>query len=62
MRTSYFIKYVVENNKYPTRDNYIKYMANKQLNREENAKDTLPQHINDTVVCSLSVLFLKISL
>ncbi len=41
---NYFAKYVQEYGTYPTKEQFIKYMADKQANRE-NAFDTLPSFI-----------------
>jgi len=40
---NYFIRYVHEMDKYPTQEEFIKYTASKQANRESNAMDTLPK-------------------
>lgn len=45
---NYFIKYVHEFNEYPNRQEFIKYLANKQENRELK-KDTLPMYVVDFV-------------
>lgn len=42
---NYFIKYVHEFNAYPDKQTYLKYIATKQANKEENSMDTLPKHI-----------------
>lgn len=47
---NYFIRYVHEMGKYPTQEEFIKYTASKQANRESGAMDTLPKK---------SVLFVK---
>ena len=45
----YFIRFVEDNNKYPTRDEYIKYMFIKQQNKGVNPKDTLPKRLDEFV-------------
>lgn len=47
---NYFIRYVHENDEFPTQEKFIKYTASKQANRESNAMDTLPKQ---------TVLFVK---
>lgn len=39
---NYFIRYVHEFGSYPTQEEFIKYVASKQANRESEAMDTLP--------------------
>jgi len=40
---NYFIRYVHEMDDFPTQEEFIKYTASKQANRESNAMDTLPK-------------------
>lgn len=40
---NYFIRYIHEMGKYPTQEEFIKYTASKQANRESGAMDTLPK-------------------
>lgn len=42
---NYFISYITEYKAYPSKEKFTLYMAQRQKNRLENAKDTLPQHI-----------------
>lgn len=42
---NYFNKFVMENNSYPSKQEFIKYLASKQSNKEEGAIDTLPSAI-----------------
>jgi hypothetical protein len=41
---NYFIKYVDENIKYPSKEEFIKFTSSRQANKETDAKDTLPKH------------------
>jgi len=46
---NYFVKYLHENNHYPTKSQFIKYMASKQMNKENDPKDTLPAQVTQFV-------------
>ena len=46
---NYFIRYVTEENKFPSKEEFIKWIAEKQAQRENDRKDTLPMHIATTV-------------
>jgi hypothetical protein len=41
---NYYIRFVIENLKFPTREELIEYLYDKQRNKESNAMDTLPQY------------------
>lgn len=45
---NYYIRYVMDNDKYPTRQEFIEYVAAKQENKE-NPLDTLPKRMNEFV-------------
>lgn len=42
---NYFNKFVLEYNRFPGKEEFIKYLASKQANREENPIDTLPKFL-----------------
>lgn len=42
---NYFIVFVNEKNKFPDKEEFISWMADKQANRQENAMDTLPKEV-----------------
>lgn len=52
---NYFIKYVSEHNKYPNKEDFIKYIYAKQSNKENNPLNTLPFFITrfvDDMFCN----------
>jgi hypothetical protein len=50
---NYYIRFVLDNNKFPDRDEFIEYIYDKQRNKESNPCDTLPQYtiafVDDTI-------------
>jgi len=47
---NYYVRFVVENLKFPTQEELIEYLYDKQRNREANSMDTLPQYVEWFVV------------
>lgn len=50
---SFYINYVIEKEEYPSKDEFINYMANKQAHKKEGSKDTLPKcikYIDEAVI------------
>ena len=46
---NYFIRFTLEFKKYPTKDEFIKFMSNKEANKEFKPRDTLPKLVTTFV-------------